>query len=315
MLSDTVFLLFLVIKMSILKIAIILTVLFHDVYCSAGDKDPQFRACVRNCMVKCGEKILLSWGCRGDCEYHCMFLITEERTKLGYGIYQYYGKWPFYRLFGVIQEPASFFFAIMNFVSQLMGWYHYTSLINPRFKFYSLAKAQFLINSFAWLCATIFHARDTYWTEKFDYFSAALVLAISMFTCFSHIAGTFHSFKVILLGLLLVIVFSFHIFYMAFIHFDYGLNMKFLLLSGIINVFLWLAWSWYCRKRRPVGKCVLTMILTLTLASLEVFDFPPIFWIFDSHSLWHLSTIPIPYIWFTFLAEHALNDQLKLQYD
>ena len=297
------------------KTFVIVTIVILDVDCSTGDRDPLFRSCVKDCLVKCEDTKMLSWGCKGDCEYQCMFVITEERAKLGLNIFQYYGKWPFYRLFGIIQEPASFIFSIMNFISQILGWYHYTNFINSEFKFYPLAKAQFIINSFAWFCATIFHARDTYWTEKFDYFSAALVLAISMFTCFAQIAGTLHSVKVIVLGLLIVIVFSYHIFYMAFIHFDYGLNMKFLVLTGITNIVLWLVWSWFCRKCRPVWKCALSMCLTLTLASLEIIDFPPIFWIFDSHSLWHLSTIPIPYIWFNFLTENAISDQLKLQTD
>lgn len=286
------------------------------VNCSDGDRDPFFKECVKNCETKCKDSSqVLYWGCRGDCEYYCMFKVTEERIKLGFEVTQYFGKWPFYRMFGVIQEPASFVFSIMNFISQLIGWIHYRNAITPEYKFFTLAKTQFIINSLAWLCATVFHARDTYWTEKFDYFSAALVLAISMFSCFAHMAGTLKTKKISASGLLLTIVFSSHISYMAFIHFDYGYNMKFLLLNGVVNIILWLIWSWSNRTTRPVRACVFTMCLTFMLALLEILDFPPIFWIFDSHSLWHMSTIPIPYLWFRFLTKNALVDQIKLQRD
>ena len=34
-------------------------------------------------------------------------------------------------------------------------------------------------------------------------------------------------------------------------------------------------------------------VLTVCVTLLEVADFPPIFWIFDAHSLWHASTVPL----------------------
>lgn len=34
-------------------------------------------------------------------------------------------------------------------------------------------------------------------------------------------------------------------------------------------------------------------ILTVSVTLLEVADFPPVLWIFDAHSLWHASTVPL----------------------
>jgi hypothetical protein len=30
----------------------------------------------------------------------------------------------------------------------------------------------------------------------------------------------------------------------------------------------------------------------------EVLDFPPLFWVFGAHALWHLSTAPLAILWY-----------------
>ena len=48
---------------------------------------------------------------------------------------------------------------------------------------------------------------------------------------------------------------------------------------------------WYC----------LLLQLWLVLSSmLEVFDFPPYLYLFDAHSLWHLATVPLGFMWYHF---------------
>lgn len=283
------------------------------VLASAGDRDPLFHHCVNVCLKEpCKEfffhHFIIDWGCKGNCKYDCMFLITEQRLENDQEVLQYNGKWPFYRLFG-IQEPASFLFSLMNLCSQICGWLVYRKYVLKEYEFYTLNKVQFLINSFAWICATIFHARDTYWTEKMDYFSAALVIGISVFTCFTQIIGRLRDFRSYLVGVVLSFLFGAHIFYMAFIHFDYGYNMKFLVANGVVNIVLWLIWCLKNRRKKPfVWKCVLSMGGTLCLASLELWDFPPIWFILDGHALWHLGTSPVAYLWFSFLTDNAMHE-------
>ncbi len=36
---------------------------------------------------------------------------------------------------------------------------------------------------------------------------------------------------------------------------------------------------------------------------LELLDFPPLLWTFDSHALWHASTAPVHFLWYSFLIE------------
>lgn len=47
-----------------------------------------------------------------------------------------------------------------------------------------------------------------------------------------------------------------------------------------------------CRLRQ-----VIVLIATVPLM-FQLLDFPPLWWVLDAHSLWHLGTIPLPYIWY-----------------
>ncbi|UZJ55020.1 hypothetical protein CBS101457_004340 [Exobasidium rhododendri] len=57
---------------------------------------------------------------------------------------------------------------------------------------------------------------------------------------------------------------------------------------------------------RKSKKQLQKIIILLVLAScLEVFDFPPFWRAVDAHSLWHLATIPLARMWYTWLIEDA----------
>lgn len=103
----------------------------------------------------------------------------------------YFVQWPFVRFYG-IQEPASSLFSLLNGVTVLIGYLHYSSTASSNYHASSAVKWQFgvtqnicviklyfeycyliQITLNAWLWSTIFHARDFPLTEKLDYFSAA----------------------------------------------------------------------------------------------------------------------------------------------
>ena len=45
--------------------------------------------------------------------------------------------------------------------------------------------------------------------------------------------------------------------------------------------------------------------------SLEIFDFSPVLWLVDSHALWHISTVLIPFLWYQFVIEDNYYLELK----
>lgn len=60
---------------------------------------------------------------------------------------------------------------------------------------------------------------------------------------------------------------------------------------GLLGGLGWISWAIGVRKQRPCAFKMLYFYTFFTLAmSLELLDFSPIFWTFDAHSLWHLST-------------------------
>lgn len=139
---------------------------------SSGDKQSIFNICVKRCAQTCYRSPplpltlrLTRWTCEDDCKYVCMHTITDQALANSEPVHQYYGKWPFYRLWGM-QEPASVLFSILN------GYYHYKGLrryckrigsnfpLRPVMVFYGFAS----INTWVW--STVFHARDLPSTEK-----------------------------------------------------------------------------------------------------------------------------------------------------
>jgi len=66
--------------------------------------------------------------------------------------------------------------------------------------------------------------------------------------------------------------------------------MKFL---GLTTFAITLLWWYFNRHNSHVHLIGWFNTLTVFVTLLELADFPPIFWIFDAHSLWHASTVPL----------------------
>ena len=73
------------------------------------------------------------------------------------------------------------------------------------------------------------------------------------------------------------------------------LNSLFL---GLAESFGWISWSLSVIKRQPyVWKCITAIVGINVLLLLELGDFPPYWWVFDAHSLWHGGTVPLAVLW------------------
>ncbi len=53
-------------------------------------------------------------------------------------------------------------------------------------------------------------------------------------------------------------------------------------------------------------QAALAVLLLNVTVLLELLDFAPLLWTFDSHSLWHASTAPIHFVWYSFLIDDAV---------
>ena len=277
-----------------------------------------------------------------------MHEVSEARTKAGQPVQQYFGKWPFWRVFGV-QEPASVLFSLANLREHMRGLRRLHAMQTP-----SWAQPWFLLvgyvsaNGWVWSC--VFHARDKPLTEVFDYHTATAIQMTTLITTCVRI-GRLQGAWATSMAALIVSLFCYHVLYLSTMeHFDYGYNMKVNLCTGALTIVLWVGWLVYpwveataaarCRhagrSRRGshdatvdaggragvragagrawvvprVGARALSQFLGgLVLAVLlEVFDFAPVWHTFDAHSLWHASTAAIMHLWYDFAVLDLTNE-------
>lgn len=126
---------------------------------------------------------LMLWDCESNCDYQCQRIITSERKANGDEVYQFHGKWPFLRVFGV-QELASAVFSIANFFPHLTGFCVASRALReaPKEKYSAIKRSirnvQFVavVTMFAWVFSTIYHIRDFLITERLDYYFAGLTV-------------------------------------------------------------------------------------------------------------------------------------------
>ncbi|XP_020900695.1 post-GPI attachment to proteins factor 3 isoform X2 [Exaiptasia diaphana] len=312
---------------STLVIIILVCHAIPSVLASWGNVLYEYLRCFHDCRRKCDDVIypgklplslrIFGWTCLDECKYTCMHEITANDVANDRPIKQFYGKWPFVRFLGV-QEPASTLFSILNGLGHILGWRAYRSVIPQNYKMYNVWKCYMLVNVNAWIWSTIFHTRDLNFTEKMDYFCATSLVLSSIFCFFVRAVGPESRWKCSVFGVIVLIMFCCHVGYLGFIKFDYGYNIKANVTIGIINMVGWLSWCLKnYNKQKYVWKCIFITITVFLLLGLEVFDFPPIWWTFDAHSLWHLGTVPLGYFWYRFLIDdskyHIQQDVNKRQ--
>lgn len=319
---------------------LVLTILVSSALASSGDSSPLFIDCVDLCNTeRCQppQAVVLSWplqltqwSCLDDCKYSCMHEITGRDVARGDPIQQYYGKWPFWRFAGM-QEPASVAFSLLNLWFHSRGAHKVQEKIpnNHPMKTYYLVWS--LLSISAWIWSSVFHTRDLPFTEKLDYFSAALAI---LYALYYTVIRLFHlyprytpphsphatSYTRVVWSSLCILAYLAHTSYLTLLpRFDYTYNMVFNLVLGLGHNALWLIYSLPTsliqrfpsqpKSYRPSFsiKPAVFVVLTTAATALEVFDFPPWGGIIDAHALWHLSTAPITLFWYDFLVEDSLD--------
>jgi hypothetical protein len=158
-----------------------------------------------------------------------------------------------------------------------------------------------LVNINAWLWSSVFHCRDTWLTERLDYFSADLVVVVGLGVAAARTLHLTSRRQLAALAALLGCALLQHVHYMAAVKFDYGYNMSLCIALGLATAAAWLVWA--ARSRHP-GRGTLYRFMAAVHAAmlLEVLDFPPLLWLFDAHALWHAATVPLTYLWYRFIA-------------
>jgi len=159
----------------------------------------------------------------------------------------------------------------------------------------------------AWVWSTVFHARDWRSTELLDYLCSDLFVIFTLVTTIVKVFRLKSLFSI--LGVVTVLggFFLYHLHYMLYVLFDYWYNTLVAIVVGAFETLLWFGWVAY--YRRPYSwKIVLSHIGMWIASSMEIWDFPPYLGIFDAHSLWHASTVPLCYLLYSFIIDDALYE-------
>ncbi|XP_065507200.1 post-GPI attachment to proteins factor 3 isoform X1 [Caloenas nicobarica] len=285
---------------------------------SQGDREPLYRECLGRCeRQNCSGAALrhfrarqplymglTGWTCRDDCKYECMWLTVRLYVQGGHRVPQFHGKWPFWR-FLFFQEPASAFASFLNGLAGFVMLLRYKATVPPASPMYPTCVAFAWVSLNAWFWSTVFHTRDTAVTEKLDYFCASAVILHSVYLCGVRTLGLQRPALISILRAFLLLILAAHISYLTLVRFDYGYNMAANAAIGLLNVAWWLRWC--ARTRLPHGwKCAAVVLLLQALALLELLDFPPFFWVLDAHALWHIGTIPLNVLFYSFLTDDSL---------
>lgn len=198
-----------------------------------------------------------------------------------------------------------------------------------------------VITMFAWIFSTIFHIRDFLITERLDYYFAGLTVLSGFYGIGNRVFKLYLPRRVWLRSLFTLACISAYTAHVYRLETDwlYTYNMRANITIGVLQNILWgvscfklynkyydlersneksqnlthlqfinpkriILYSFYSRSPKLYSLYPLLLcVIVIFGMSLEILDFPPIFYsLIDAHSLWHLVTIfPVYYGWYEWM--------------
>lgn len=251
------------------------------------------------------------WDCIDICSYNCMHTITSERIASGYSILKYNGHWPFTRYLG-LEEPASVVFSLLNAVP------HFTHILNSHrnrcnSSSSSSGKASYMsvwlcmlpyVSLNAWLSSAYFHAKKTKVSSLIDYIGALILVSYSLLIAVRKLCGKkMNDIAVASLLTVWCACVAHRVNHMIYERVSFSEHMTLCITLAVIHVLVWLLYigkEFYTSKvyNRSVWVCLICQLWFILASTLEVFDFPPYYRIFDAHSLWHAATVLLGFLWY-----------------
>ncbi|CAK5081774.1 unnamed protein product [Meloidogyne enterolobii] len=321
--TNIYFLLFILINFFINKISL-----------SNGDISPYFNYCIFKCkdLFNCPEfkYFQFTWWANEKCfkcRQKCIWNTVEHFRISKKQIPKFNGKWPFTPIkikigniyLANIQEPASTFFSLLNAFSFWKMKQKIKRKIKNNWKHLNKWLGFGNIGIITWIASITFHICDHWITEIFDYCAAFTLI---LYTFYISVCFCFSEYFKEKQNILSIGFISFYFGYLTNIYskplFNYSFHMKCCILIGLLTGFIFLFWIFFeylkGKKRISLLILILTLFISFLSASFDAFfDFPPIFWIFDAHSFFHLFSIPIPLLWAEFLCLEAKLDKQKIE--
>lgn len=248
-----------------MKSALLAAALIPAALASVGDGLPAYKTCLADCQGLCPDtspkysqdstnwvaKTLLQWDCDLDCDYKCQQKVTRQRTAEGLPMVQFYGKWPFKRIFGITE----FFLTVFSLGNLYVNYRNYFKVKRQHklaaYKDSDLATmyAQYLlllsVSIAGWFCSALFHMRDFPATETLDYVGAGAIIAANLNAIVVRRYELFRSEKSKtrkFVQTALVAALFLH-YLKLYYKWDYTYNMRFNVVLGLSALALWIIHS------------------------------------------------------------------------
>lgn len=236
------------------------------------------------------------------CHYQCSLNNNINYIKIN-------GRYPFRE----ILYCTEFFASIFSIFNLLVHFYFFNRKIAKQLKFNKLGqlyKIQYQIFCMCWISSALFHINDILITRYMDYFFAFLFL---IFALYLNIYRTIlllnikNTFLMDRLKYSLIFYYIFHVFYMILIDFNYDYSKTSCAVLFVVNNILW--FIQYVKSRQyPHAKYILIYSILLIIGALiEIYDLPPLFYLIDSHAIWHLITALIAPFYYFYLEKDMIH--------
>lgn len=209
------------------------------------------------------------------------------------------GRWGFKPLLGMT-EAFSSMFALLSFILMVFGFnkkikrkLHKT----PLKKFYLL---QYYIANSAFLSSFMFHIRETIFTRNADYFTAFASILVGLLVAVNRLVllkkpKILKDFSDTTLKIA-AFYFAFHVYKMTFYEFDYFYNKIACALMFFVSCVCNFTTFLYYKKHSHSKQILYSIACLLAAGGIEILDISPVFYLFDSHALWHLlMTVATPF--------------------
>lgn len=191
-----------------------------------------------------------------------------------------------------------------------------------------------LVGCNCWIASFVYHSKKTAWATNYDLISALCILVFELFMCLrrtiwgnryigakvdvdeSQIESTVRSWwSYTSIGTLFAVMLcccALRAHYMLRGAVSFSSHMQ--LCIGIVatSTVVWITWvvggvissgTNGTVKQHRLGHrwlCLSCQLGMIAASALEIFDFPPLCGLFDAHSLWHLATVPLGFMWYSF---------------
>ncbi|KAK9724549.1 hypothetical protein RND81_05G081400 [Saponaria officinalis] len=251
-----------------------------------------------------------------------MLAREEERKTLGENPIKYHGRWPYRRVYG-FQEPVAVALSALNLAIQFHGWisffilvYYKLPIIHNGKMFYEYTGMWHMYGILAmncWFWAAVLHSRDLELTEKLGYSSFIALLGFGLVLAIFRVFNVKNEAARVMVGAPVIALTITHILYLNCYYLDYGLNRKVCEAMAVAQFLLWAVWAGVSQHPSRLKLWVVVFGGALSVLLL-IYDFPPYWGYVDAHAIWLATTIPLSYLWWSFIkddAEFMTLNQLK----